>query len=633
MSLYVAELGHYALWLAFCVSLFGAYFGGRGVSHNAPAKAAKLASAAALGLVAIAYAALTQAYINSDFTLLNVVSNSHSDKPLLYKISGVWGNHEGSLLFWCLLLAGFARAVHSAPRAPLPLRSLAGGLLALLLAGFLALSLFTANPFARLLEAPANGQDLNPLLQDIGLAIHPPLLYLGYVGFSAVFALALAGLYLRGIDKNWAQWVRPWVLLAWGCLTLGLALGSWWAYYELGWGGWWFWDPVENAALVPWLTGTALLHSLVTLRQSGGLKRWTVLLALLTFATCLLGTFLVRSGVLTSVHAFANDPARGLAILLLFAVTVGGALALYAWRAADLHSPPPAAAFGREGQLQLNNLFMACAAGVVLLGTVYPLLLEALALPPVSVGAPFYNSVVLPLFVPALLLMGLAPFATAKRAAPWPVMKNIMLAVAALLLAALLIWDIGLGWGLGGLALGLWVMVGTIFYARQHWRAGNISVQLMVLAHFGFALAVLGMAGSALAQSRVLLLLPGQSTHLAGYDFSLIGFSAGNDGNYDYTRAHINVTKAGTHTILLPEKRWYPVAEMATTEAAISTNGLRDLYATLGDQHENGWTMRFYVKPLMPWLWFGAALVGLAAIGGAARLWRKQAQDEAQQNA
>jgi cytochrome c-type biogenesis protein CcmF len=583
-------------------------------------------------LVATAFLALMQAYVSSDFTVLNVVRNSHSAKPMLYKVSGVWGNHEGSMVLWVLILTLFGAAVAGfGANLPPTLRTRVLGVQAWISIGFLAFLLFTSNPFERVFPPPLDGRDLNPLLQDPGLAFHPPMLYAGYVGFSIAFSFAVAALIEGRVDAAWARWVRPWTLLAWCFLTAGIALGSWWAYYELGWGGWWFWDPVENVSFMPWLMGTALLHSAIVVEKRNALKVWTILLAILTFSLSLIGTFIVRSGLLTSVHAFATDPERGLVILVLLCLTIGGSLLLFALRAPALKPGGLFAAVSREGALVLNNLFLATATATVFLGTLYPLFLDAYSGDSVSVGAPFYSRTFVPLMVPLVAAMGVGPFLAWKRADLAGVLGRLKLAAGvavAAVLAALYLERGGPVLALFGVALAAWLFSASLLewagrvkllrvpLADSLRRARNLprSAYGMTLAHAGLAVAIAGMTASAAWKTEeILVLRPGDSVQVAGTSYLFEGVERSQGPNYQSDTATITVTRDGRRIARLsPEKRLYPVQNMPTTEAAIHTTGLADLYVALGDSDgQGGWTVRIFHEPLVPWIWAGSLFMVL----------------------
>jgi cytochrome c-type biogenesis protein CcmF len=636
----IVETGHFALVLALVVALVQGTLPMVGAARgNAVWMAlARPAAAVQFAAVAVAFAALTQAYVTSDFSVLNVASNSHSAKPMLYKITGVWGNHEGSLLLWVLILSLFGAAVAAfGGNLPPALRARVLAVQALIAIGFLSFMLFTSNPFVRVFPAPVDGNGLNPLLQDPGLAFHPPFLYLGYVGFSITFAFAIAALIEGRVDAAWARWVRPWALAAWSFLTLGVGLGSWWAYYELGWGGWWFWDPVENASFMPWLVGTALLHSSVVCEKREALKSWTVLLAIVAFSFSLLGTFLVRSGVLTSVHAFATDPTRGVFILAFLVVVVGGSLALYAVRAPRLRAGGLFAPVSREGSLVLNNLLFAAAAATVLLGTLYPLFIDALGMSKVSVGAPYFDAVFVPLMTPLIVLAGITPMLAWKRGDIAGVLGRLKLAFATAATAAVAtLWLAGSGSALAalGIALAAWLAAAVVVEWAERVRLFRTplgdslrrAVRLpraaygMSLAHLGVAMLVAGItASSAWRVESFEVMRPGDVVTVAGYDYLLHGVEALEGPNYTAERGHFTVSRDGrTIAELWPEKRNYPVQRSPTTEAAIHTTWLADLYVVIGDADgHGGYATRIYHNPLVPWIWVGAVVM---ALGGAVSL-------------
>jgi cytochrome c-type biogenesis protein CcmF len=623
----VAELGHFALILALAVALVQGTLPLLGAARG-DIRLMDLGRTAALTqalLVIVAFGALTQAYVTSDFSVANVVANSHSAKPMLYKISGVWGNHEGSMLLWALILALFGAAV-AAFGAGLPdtLRARVLAIQALIGVGFLAFLLFTSNPFERVSPAPSDGNGLNPLLQDPGLAFHPPLLYLGYVGFSVTYAFAIAALLEGRVDAAWARWVRPWTLAAWCFLTLGIALGSWWAYYILGWGGFWFWDPVENASLMPWLAGTALLHSAIVVEKRDALKSWTVLLAILAFSLSLLGTFLVRSGVLTSVHAFAQDPARGMYILGFLLFVTGGGLALYAWRAPKLTPGGMFQPISREGALILNNLLLCTLAATVLLGTLYPLFLDLLTGNKVSVGPPFFNATFVPICAPLFAALCVGPYLGWKRAEIWPALLRLRAAFIAAVVAAIVAATAIDGRAtLAALAFGfgVWLILGSLGeFAQRLVRTGfrlppRASLG-MTIAHAAMGVVVLGAVGTGAWNSELMQTMkPGDRAAFHGFDVKLERVEALQGPNYVAERATLLLSVGGKpYTVLQPERRLFTVQRRQVAETAIHTNLLRDLYATLGEgEAANGWVIRLYYNPLAPWIWLGAAL---AALGG-----------------
>jgi len=632
----IAELGHFALVLAFLVTLLQAVVPMAGAARNNPRWMAVADSAALVvfALVLFAFLALMHAFVRSDFSVALVAANSHTLKPLLYKISGVWGNHEGSLLLWVLILALYGAGVALfGGRLPRRLRARVLAVQAAIALGFLAFMLFTSNPFARLATPPAEGNDLNPLLQDPGLAFHPPMLYLGYVGFSMTFAFAVAALIEGKVDAAWARWVRPWALAAWIALTAGIGLGSWWAYYELGWGGWWYWDPVENASFMPWLLGTALLHSAIVVEKRDALKSWTILLAILVFGLSLIGTFLVRSGVLTSVHAFATDPARGVFILLLLIVYIGGALLLYAVRAPQLKGGGLFMPVSREGALLLNNLLLAAATATVFLGTLYPLFLDMTGGGAVSVGPPYYEATFVPVMLPLLLLMGAGPLLAWKRGDLPGALQRLWLAALLAGAAALLAFWLAGGetpLALLGVGIAAWIFVASltefaerIQLFRHPASAGRRMRQLpraafgMTLAHLGLAIAILGMTGaSAWKEERVVNLTPGASVAVGGYDYALEGVSRIQGPNYWAFRARFAVTASGRPVATLePERRFFSVQRLPTTEAAIHTTGFADLYAVIGDPDgKGGWTVRIYREPLVPFIWGGILVMVMGGL-------------------
>ncbi|MBL8670006.1 MAG: heme lyase CcmF/NrfE family subunit [Alphaproteobacteria bacterium] len=642
----VAELGHYALVLALLVSLVqssvplvGAARGDAGMMAVAGPAAQAL-----LALLAFSFLALMHAFVNSDFSVLAVALHSHSAKPLIYKIAGTWGNHEGSMLLWVLILALFGGLVaRYGANLPPSLKSRALAVQGMLAAGFLLFILFTSNPFARVLPPPPDGNGLNPLLQDPALAIHPPMLYVGYVGLSICFSFAIAALLEGRVDPAWARWVRPWTLTAWLFLTGGIALGSWWAYYELGWGGWWYWDPVENASFMPWLVATALLHSAIVVEKRDTLKGWTILLAILAFALSLIGTFLVRSGVLTSVHAFAVDPARGVFILALLVVSIGGALALYAWRVPDLKGGGLFAPISREGGLVLNNLLLATATATVFIGTLYPLLLDAVTGQSVSVGPPYYNATFVPLMVPLLIVMGVGPLLAWKRADLRGITGRLLTAGAATLVVAVWVgslplnrhaeaYDLATLAGFAGtlrlpaaalgMALAAWLVLGALgewarrvglFRLRpdESWQRARglpLAAHGMTVAHLGVAIAVAGFVGAGLWKHEVgRVLKPGESLTVERWQIVLAKLEDETGPNYKARRAVFVVTEDGGAPFLMaPEKRIYDTQGQPTTEAAIRTTGLTNLYLVLGDEAGGGaWAVRVLVEPMVPVMYYG----------------------------
>ncbi|HTH96292.1 MAG TPA: heme lyase CcmF/NrfE family subunit [Stellaceae bacterium] len=633
----IAEIGHFALVLALGIALVQAIVPLWGASTARPAMVAVAAPASLIqfALVALSFGCLAYGYVVSDFSLVTVFENSHSDKPLLYKITGVWGNHEGSMLLWVLILTLYGAAVGLfGGKLPRDFRARVLSVHGMIGVGFLAFILFTSNPFLRLAPVPPDGQGMNPVLQDPGLAFHPPMLYLGYVGFSMAFSFAVAALIEGRVDAAWARWVRPWTLAAWCALTAGICLGSWWAYYELGWGGWWSWDPVENASFMPWLSGTALLHSAIVVEKRDSLKTWTIFLALLTFALSLLGTFLVRSGVLTSVHAFASDPRRGAFILVLLALVVGGSLVLYALRAPALRATGSFALLSREGALVLNNLLLACAATTVFLGTLYPLFLSTIGGPSVSVGAPYYEATFLPLMVPLLLALGIGPLMTWKRADIIPLMVRLRLAFVLAVVAAAATAYLAIGKSaLAPLGLGLaaWIFIATLTELAERIRLfrvplGNSLRRLatspraafgMSLAHAGLAVTIAGITVSTGWQAEsIQVMKPGDSVTIAGDTWHFDGTSAIKGENWQGLEARFTLSHDGKpFAVLTPARHSFPLQQMTLAKVAIHTDGFADWYAVLGEEQPGGgWVARLYHNPLVPWVWFGALIMALGGI-------------------
>jgi cytochrome c-type biogenesis protein CcmF len=630
----IPEIGHFALVLALLLSVAQAFFGLQGASRGNAAwmAAARSAVVGQFVFVAVAFGALAFAFIERDFSVLYVATNSNSQLPLYYRIAAVWGAHEGSLLLWSLCLAGWTLAVTAASGSlDAPFRSRVLGFLGLISIGFQLFMLATSNPFERLVPPASEGLDLNPLLQDFALTVHPPILYLGYVGFSVAFAFACATLLEGRLDAAWARWTRPWTLAAWLFLTIGIALGSWWAYYELGWGGWWFWDPVENASFMPWLAGTALIHSLAVTEKRGLFKSWTLLLAVSAFSLSLLGTFLVRSGVLISVHAFATDPARGVFILAFLSVVIGGALALYAWRAPRLKSGAGFEATSRETFLLLNNALLVVALGLILIGTLYPLFMDALALGKVSVGPPFFELVFLVPMLPLLALLGAGMHAAWKRGLLGTVRKRLYAAAGAGVAGSILIGAAAYGelrpTTTLGMALALWVMISalTIPFARLRSRQPLPAAVLgMVIAHFGVGLATLGITGvQSFRIEKDVALAVGDAATIAGYEFRLAGLRDVLGPNFKGVEADVVVSRGGELvTTLRPQKRFYNSGGNPLSEAGIEVGAARDLFAALGDNLGQGrWSLRLQYKPLIRYIWLGALLVALG--GGIAALDRR----------
>ena len=636
----IVEIGHYALILALALSLVQGTIplAGAHLRYDSWVAVARPVAIVQFGFVAVSFAALTYAFVVSDFSVLNVAMNSHSAKPLLYKVSGVWGNHEGSLLLWVLILTLFGATVAIfGGNLPPELRARVLSVQALIGTGFLLFMLLTSNPFERLVPAPADGQGLNPLLQDPGLAFHPPFLYLGYVGFSMAFSFAVAALIEGKVDAAWARWVRPWTLAAWCCLTVGIALGSWWAYYELGWGGFWFWDPVENASFMPWLAGTALLHTAIVVEKRGALRSWTILLAILTFSLSLLGTFLVRSGVLTSVHAFATDPARGVFILAFLILVTGGSLTLFAIRAPTLKGGGLFAPISREGALVLNNLLLTTACATVLLGTLYPLFLDALTGEKVSVGPPYFHATFVPLMVPVIAAAGFGPLMSWKRGDLAGALSRLRVALVftfAVALATLVFAAKAPLLAVLGTALGTWLVAAALselaerlklFRASpgESWRRARHLPRAaygMTIAHAGAGIVILGVIVSVTWETEHLQVVRvGDTVPIGGYDFTFRGVEDVKGPNYDAVRGIFEVSRAGDPVaVMTPESRVYNTSTMTTTEAAIRPTLTSDLYAVIGDPDgAGGWATRLYHKPLVHWIWLGAILM---AIGGVVSL-------------
>ncbi|MGE0223253.1 MAG: heme lyase CcmF/NrfE family subunit [Acetobacteraceae bacterium] len=641
----IAELGHFALILALFVGVIQATVPLIGAARGNPGWMAVGRSCAltSFALIALSLASLMHAYVTSDFSLLNVFQNSHSDKPLLYKLTGVWGNHEGSMLLWVFILALCAASVAVfSDNLPPALRARVLAVQGMISIGFLLFILFTSNPFARAFPVPPNGRGLNPVLQDPGLAFHPPFLYLGYVGFSVAFAFAIAALIEGKVDAAWARWVRPWTLASWCALTIGIALGSWWAYYTLGWGGWWFWDPVENASFMPWLVGTALIHSAIVVEKRDTLKAWTVLLAIITFSLSLVGTFLVRSGVLTSVHAFATDPSRGMFILVLLVIAIGGSLTLFAVRAPALKGGGLFAPISREGALVLNNLLLSCGCATVFLGTLYPLFLDAVGGPKLSVGFPFFNATFVPLMVPMLIAVGVGPLLAWKRGDLLGALQRLWVAYVATALVVLAVFYAVRGGpvlAVFGLGLAAWLFTAVLVELAERVRLFRIpfgqsarrAAQLprsaygMTLAHLGLAISVAGFSASAFDREAIEVLTPGQSMSLAGYTVHLDQVQRLRGPNFTADDATVRITRDGVLVgEVHPQRRFFPVQQQTTAETAIRTNLLADFYVALGEADGAGaWTLRAYWKPLVPWIWIGAMVMALG--GGVSlsdRRWR-----------
>lgn len=631
----IVELGHFALVLAFMVALIQSTLPLIGAQKRWPGwmAVAEPAAITQVMLIGIAFGALTYAFVTSDFSVRLVVLNSHTDKPMLYKVAGVWGNHEGSLLLWVMILSVFgACAALFGGNLPPTLKARVLSVQAMIGVAFLAFMLFTSNPFLRMVQPPFNGQDLNPLLQDPGLAFHPPFLYLGYVGLSMAFSFAVAALIEGRVDAAWGRWVRPWTLAAWIFLTIGIALGSWWAYYELGWGGFWFWDPVENASFMPWLIATALLHSSIVVEKREALKSWTILLAILAFGFSLIGTFLVRSGVITSVHAFANDPERGVFILLILAVFMGGALTLFAARAGAMEAKGIFSMVSRESALVANNLLLAVACFVVFIGTIWPLVAELAWDRKLSVGAPFFNAAFSPFMVALAMLMPLGAVLPWKRAkiarGMRPLMPILLLSVA----LGALVWAMQTGrsaLGPVGAVLGAWVVFGALTDLWLRTGRGALSARLSRLrrlpradwgksaAHSGLGITLFAVcAMNAWAVEDIRVVQVGESFPLASYQVTLANVEQIKGPNYASIMAEMTVTRNGRAVATVyPEKRVYAVQGMPTTEAGIDYGLLRDIYLVIGDpQDDGGWAVRSYVKPFANWLWGGALIMALGGL-------------------
>ncbi|MCP3398333.1 heme lyase CcmF/NrfE family subunit [Bradyrhizobium sp. CCGB20] len=631
----IAESGHYALVLALALALIQSIVPliGARLRDDALMNVSRSTALAQLLFVGASFLALVMLHVDSDFSVANVYENSHSMKPLLYKITGVWGNHEGSMLLWVSILALFGGLVAAfGNNLPLSLRAHVLAVQAWIASAFYLFILVTSNPFLRIANPPIEGRDLNPVLQDIGLAVHPPMLYLGYVGFSISFSFAIAALLEGRIDAAWARWVRPWTLVAWIFLTLGIAMGSYWAYYELGWGGWWFWDPVENASLMPWLAGTALLHSALVMEKRNALKVWTILLSILTFSLSLLGTFLVRSGVITSVHAFATDPTRGVFILLILCLFIGGSLSLFAGRATSLKQGGLFAPISREGALVLNNLLLSVACAVVLFGTLYPLAMEALDLK-ISVGAPFYNLTFAPLFALLLLAVPFGPMLAWKRGDLLGVTQRLLAAGVAGLVAVAIVW----GWASGGstlaplaIGLGVFVIAGAVTdlaertglfrlpFATTLHRARGLprSAWGAAFAHAGLGVALIGIVCETTWNSEYIATMKQNDVaHVAGYDLKLDGLFSRQGPNFREMIAEFNVSRDGEKvSVMTPSKRSFTTRGSSTTEAALLTRGASQLYVSLGDATaEGGIAVRIYHKPLVLLIWWGPVLM---AFGG-----------------
>jgi cytochrome c-type biogenesis protein CcmF len=641
----IPELGHVALVLALCLALAQAFFGLAGPIFNKPgwSAAAKPVGIGHFVFVCIAYAALTHAFVVHDFSVAYVAGHSNSQLPLMYRISGVWGGHEGSMLLWILMLAawGGLLGVYT-KRIPLQTAAKVIGVMGVVSVGFLWFTLATSNPFDRLIPAPLDGRDLNPLLQDPGLIIHPPMLYMGYVGFAVAFSFAIAAMIEGKLDAQWARWIRPWTAAAWAFLTIGIALGSWWAYYELGWGGWWFWDPVENASFMPWLIGTALLHSLAVTERRGLFKGWTLLLAVSAFSLSLLGTFLVRSGVLVSVHAFATDPDRGMFILAMLVFFIGGALALYAWRAPQLAQKGGFAPLSRETFLLANNMLFVVATLLILFGTLYPLFLDGLGLGKISVGPPYFNTVFIIPTLPLVLLMGIGMHTTWKKT-DWKQLKGKLWPFAlgvflfALIVPIIVYRQFGLMKFIGVL-LGCWVMAVAFIDPVKYWlrkrslKGYSRTMISMAVSHFAIGMFVIGVTMvETYGIARDIGMKPGDTATVNDYSFTFVGSRNIQGPNYSAIQGEVIVEKDGEPvTTLYPEKRTYLVQQNPMTEAAIHPRMHRDLFVAMGEPLGQGaWSMRIQYKPFIRFIWLGALIMALAAFFGMTdKRYRVRREDE-----
>jgi len=646
------ELGNFALILAMTIALAQGIVPMIGAARNIPGWIAFARPAAwtQFLFLMVSFGILTYAFISNDFSVAYAANHSNSNLPLIYRISAVWGGHEGSLLLWVMMMGGWSAAVGLfSKRLPPVMVARVLAVMGLLGVGFTAFVVFTSNPFDRYFPVPMDGRDLNPLLQDVGLILHPPMLYMGYVGFSVAFAFAIAALLGGRLDAAWARWSRPWTIIAWVFLTLGVALGSWWAYYELGWGGWWFWDPVENASFLPWLVGTALMHSLAVSEKRSTFKSWTVLLAIFAFALCLLGTFLVRSGVLTSVHAFASDPTRGIFILALLGVVVGASLIVYAWRAPQVKSAGNFALLSRETFMLGNNVLLVVATATILLGTLYPLILDALDLGKISVGPPYFNAVFVPLMIPLIVVLGIGPLTRWKQDDFGRLAKILRIALVVSLVLGVL-WP----WMLFG-TFELMVIVGTtisiwlvctilldLIYRSRHktgfWKGligQPLSFYGMSIAHLGVAVTVIGITFSSYySLEKDLRMAPGDQLELGGYVFDFEGIRDADGPNYTATEGIVRVTRNGAPVATLhTQKRNYTVQQMPMTEVGIDPGLFRDLYIAMGEPlGDSGWAMRIYYKPFIRWIWMGGLFMAFGGVLAASdrryRLMAKRRKDE-----
>lgn len=629
------DIGYYALVLALIVALAQGILPLAGLAKNNEKLFAFATPMARLqsALVILSFLILDYAFYANDFSVYYVATTSNSHLPLMFRLAAIWGGHEGSMLFWVTILAVWTLAVtFFAKELPLRFRSSLLAVMGLITVGFVMFILFTSNPFERIFPAPYDGRDLNPLLQDPGMVFHPPLLYMGYVGFSVAFAFAIAALLDGRLDVTWARWTRPWTTAAWVFLTLGIALGSRWAYYELGWGGWWFWDAVENASFMPWLIGTALIHSLAVTEKRNAFKAWTVLLSICAFSLSLLGTFLVRSGVLTSVHAFATDPSRGLFILLFLVVVIGGALILFALRAPSVGLGEKFDLVSRESFLLSNNVILFTATASVLLGTLYPLIIDAMGMGKISVGPPYFDTVFVAIMVPGIFLMGIGPVANWKKATLPDIASKLKWAMGVSIVSALLVPNV-----MGrispmivvGLLMAFWVMSSLFVLVKgrlsmlssgtvlQKFKTFGPAFNGMLLAHFGLAIFIVGVTMvKGYEREHDITMQDGETRLINGYDFRFEGIKPIRGPNYVAKQGQFYVTKGGKDVALLtPEKRLYPVQGAVMTEASISINPVRDIYISLGEElEEGGWSIRIYFKPFVQWIWFGCVLMGLGGI-------------------
>lgn len=650
----IPELGHFALIMALVMALIQSIIPVVGAAKGIHVwmDVAKPVARLQLFFMLSAFAALVYVFIVHDFSVAYVANNSNTALPLIFRVSAVWGAHEGSLLLWALVLAVWTGAVTVFSRSiPKDMLARVIGMMGMVSVGFLLFMLLTSNPFERLAVAPVQGRDLNPLLQDFGLAIHPPMLYMGYVGFSVAFAFAIAAMLGGKLDAAWARWSRPWTSIAWVFLTIGISLGSWWAYYELGWGGWWFWDPVENASFLPWLVGTALMHSLAVTEKRGTFKAWTVLLAIFAFSLSLLGTFLVRSGILTSVHAFATDPTRGVYILVFLVLVIGGSLLLYAWRAPSIRSSTSFELFSRETALLFNNVILVVVAASVLLGTLYPLLLDALGVGKISVGPPYFESVFVPLMTPLALLLGVGAMMRWKQDKAARLVKElgllffISLATGAVLPLFFSRYEFGAALGL---SLATWIALTTLQgirlrlvnkgYSLQSFKAVPRAFYGMSFAHIGVAVFIVGITLTSIySEEKDVRMLPGEQFVLGGYSFEFKGVIAEAGPNYNAQKGLLFASKDGKHIArLYPEKRIYRVQRSPMTEAAIDASLTRDLFVALGEPRgaDGAWSLRLYVKPFIRWIWLGTLIMGfggiLAATDRRYRMVKKRSSDKAE---